>query len=207
MYYTRDQHKRFLDKELTAISETYLKLLNSKAIALLSNNEVYVTQFMKMNYKQEDSNESDRNVLGSSQLMLRFKKDKGIPRKNEYFTAVVLEKDMCLPKNWGDITWGKLRGHQIEFSEVHCVWQGKADDNGFLLCGFSGISIELAKYLENKEGCVIVLGPQEPPIDYYQNLISLVKCRDENMAANEILDFEKRNIIWNPLNINSNKEH
>lgn len=206
MYYTRDQHKRFLDKELTAISETYLKLLNSKAIALFSNNEVYVTQFMKMNYKQEDSNESDRNVLGSSQLMLRFKKDKGIPRKNEYFTAVVLEKDMCLPKNWGDITWGKLRGHQIEFSEVHCVWQGKADDNGFLLCGFSGISVEMAKYLEHKEGCVIVLGPQEPPIDYYQNLISLVTCRDENMAAKEILDFDKRNITWNPLNINSNKE-
>lgn len=206
MYYTRDQHKRFLDKELTAISETYLKLLNSKAIALLSNNEVYVTQFMKMNYKQEDSNESDRNVLGSSQLMLRFKKDKGIPRKNEYFTAVILEKDICLPKNWGDITWGKLRGHQIEFSEVHCVWQGKADDNGFLLCGFSGISVEMAKYLENKEGCVIVLGPQEPPIDYYQNLISLVTCHDENMAAKEILDFDKRNITWNPLNINSNKE-
>lgn len=206
MYYTREQHKRFLNKELTAISETYLKLLNSKAIALLSNNEVYVTQFVKMNYKKEESNESDRNVLGSSQLMLRFKKDKGIPRKNEYFTAVVLEKDMCLPKNWGNITWGKLRGHQIEFSEVHCVWQGKTDDNGFLLCGFSGISIEMAKYLENKEGCVIVLGPQEPPIDYYQNLISLVTCNDYNMPANEILDFDKKSIIWNPTNINSNKE-
>ena len=30
MYYTREQHKRFLDKELTAISEEYLKKLNSK---------------------------------------------------------------------------------------------------------------------------------------------------------------------------------
>lgn len=206
MYYTREQHKRFLDKELTAISETYLKLLNSKASALLSNNEVYVTQFMKMNYKKDDSNDSDRNVLGSSQLMLRFKKDKGIPRKNEYFTAVVLDKDMCLPKNWKDITWGKLRGYQIEFSEVHCVWQGKADDNGFLLCGFSGISIEMAKYLENKEGCVIILGPQEPPIDYYQNLINIVDNSDDTMAAKEILDFDKKSVIWNPININSNKE-
>lgn len=206
MYYNREQHKRFLDKELIAISETYLKLLNSKAIALLSNNDVYVTQFIKMRYKKDDFEESDCNVLGSSQLILRFKKDKGIPRKNEYFTAVVIEKDMCLPKNWGDITWGKLRSYQIEFSEVHCVWQGKADDKGFLLCGFSGISIEMAKYIENKEGCVVVLGPQEPPIDYYQNLISLVMCEDSNMAAKEILDFDKKTIVWNPKNINSNKE-
>ena len=101
MYYTRDQHKRFLDKELTAISEEYLKKLNSKALALLADNEVYVTQFVKLDLKQDASNVSDRNVLGSGQLMLRFKKDKGIPRKNEYFTAVVLENEMCIPKNCG----------------------------------------------------------------------------------------------------------
>lgn len=152
MYYTREQHKRFLDKELTAISAAYLKLLNTKALSLLSSNEVYVAQYVKLNLKTNDENEqkTDRNVLGNGQLMLRFKKEKGIPRKNEYFTAVILEKDMCLPKNWGDLTWGKLRSHQVEFSEVHCVWQGKTDNSGFLLCGFSGISIEMSKYLTEK---------------------------------------------------------
>ena len=91
MYYSREQHKRFLDKELTAISEAYLKLLNSKAISLLSSNEIYVTQYIKLDFKQpEDPSNADKNVLGSGQLMLRFKKDKGIPRKNEYFTAVIL---------------------------------------------------------------------------------------------------------------------
>ena len=206
MYYTRDQHKRFLDKELTAISEEYLKKLNSKALALLADNEVYVTQFVKLDLKQDASNVSDRNVLGSGQLMLRFKKDKGIPRKNEYFTAVVLEKEMCIPKNWGEISWGNLRHHQVEFSEVHCVWQGKTDDKGFLLCGFSGISIEMAEFLQDKEGCVIVLGPQEPPMDYYQNLIDIVNNSDSNMAAKEILDFDKKSVVWNPVHINSNKE-
>ena len=207
MYYSREQHKRFLDKELTAISEAYLKLLNSKAISLLSSNEIYVTQYIKLDFKQpEDPSNADKNVLGSGQLMLRFKKDKGIPRKNEYFTAVILEKDMCLPKNWGEITWGKLRSHQVEFSEVHCVWQGKADDNGFLLCGFSGISIEMSQYLINNklEGCVIVLGPQEPPMEYYQNLISVVGNTSESLPARTLLDFEKSNILWNPEEINSN---
>ena len=104
MHYTREQHKRFLDKELTAVSEEYLKKLNSKATALLSNNEIYVTQFVKLDLKNNPETDSARNVLGSGQLMLRFKKEKGIPRKNEYFTAVILEKDMCLPKNWGDLS-------------------------------------------------------------------------------------------------------
>lgn len=206
MYYTREQHKRFLDKELVAISEEYLKKLNSKALALLADNELYVTQFVKLDLKKDDSNNADRNVLGSGQLMLRFKKDKGIPRKNEYFTAVALEKEMSLPKNWGDLSWGKLRHHQVEFSEVHCVWQGKTDEKGFLLCGFAGLSIEMAKFLENKEGCVIVLGPQAPPMDYYQNLIDIVSNNDSNMAAKEILDFEKKQVVWDPVHINSNKE-
>ena len=194
MYYTRENHKRFLDKELIAISESYLNLLNTKAISLLASNDVYVTQYVKLDLKKNDIG-ADRNVLGSGQLMLRFKKDKGIPRKNEYFTAVILEKDMCLPKNWGDTTWGKLRSHQVEFSEVHCVWQGKTDDNGFLLCGFSGISLE---------GCVIILGPQEPPMEYYQNLITVISNTSPDYPAKEILDFDKRNIVWNPERINSN---
>lgn len=208
MHYTREQHKRFLDKELTAVSEEYLKKLNSKATALLSNNEIYVTQFVKLDLKNNPETDSARNVLGSGQLMLRFKKDKGIPRKNEYFTAVILEKDMCLPKNWGDLSWGKLRSHQVEFSEVHCVWQGKTDDKGFLLCGFSGISLEMSQYLtkNNLQGCVVVLGPQEPPMDYYQHLIEIVS-NTKQMPASSILDFDKKDVAWNPDTINSDSSN
>lgn len=208
MYYTREKHKRFLDKELTAISEDYLKKLNTKATALLAANKVYVTQFVKLDLKENPDSDSPINVLGAGQLILRFRKDKGIPRKNEFFTAVLLDKQMCLPKNWGDLSWGKLRAHQLEFSEVHCVWHGKADEKGYLLCGFSGISIEMARYLlDNKlEGCVIVLGPQAPPIDYYQNLISIVSNESPEMPAASILDFDKASVPWNPRMINSNEE-
>lgn len=207
MYYTREQHKKFLDKELTAISEVYLKQLKSRATALLANNEVYVTQFMKLDIRKGDVSQEDNSVTGSGHLILKFKKNKGIPRKNEYFTAVVLEKDMCLPRNWGGISWGELRHrHQVEFSEVHCVWQGRANEKGFLLCGFSGLSIEMAQYLEKKEGCVIVLGPQEPPMKYYQNLINLVSNGDNSMPAKSILDFDPMGITWNPQRINSNRD-
>lgn len=204
MYYTREQQKRFLDKELTAISESYLAQLNTKATALLANNEVYIAQYIKVDATKPGA---ASDGVGTGQLMLRFKKDKGIPRKNEYFTAVLLEQNMCLPKNWGNLSWGQLRSHQVEFSEVHCVWQGKTDDKGFLLCGFSGTSLDMMAYLvENKlEGCVVALGPQEPPLDYYQNLIDIVSNKADTPAG-KVLDFDRKKYDWNPQAINSNSD-
>ena len=194
MYYTREQHKRFLEKELNAISESYIRLIKSQAISLLESNLVYVTQFVKI------------NITGNGQLLLKLKGDKGIPRKNEYFTAIVVDNDMCLPRNWGGLSWASLRKFQITFSQVHCVWQGKSDEKGFLLCGFTGLSIEMADFLMGKhlEGCVIVLGPKEPPLDYYINLIDLVS--QEKCFCASLLDFDVQDINWDPLSIQSGNE-
>lgn len=202
MYYTREQHKRFLDRELQAISENYIRVLNTKATALLSDNEVYVAQFMKVDIEKDAAQEDA--YKGSGQVVLKFKKDKGIPRKNEYFTALLLDGDKCLPKNWGNLSWAELRKLQIEYSEVHCVWQGKTDDNGFLLCGFNGMSMDMAKYLKEKNltGCVIVLGPKEPPMEYYQNLISVVSNTSTEEPAAKILDFDDDSNCNGPKPIN-----
>ena len=190
MYYTREQHKRFLDKELQAISENYIRVLETKATVLLARNEVYVTQFMKIDLEKDTVEEN--SYKGSGQVILKFKRDKGIPRKNEYFTALLLDGDKCLPKNWGNLSWAELCKFPIEYSEVHCVWQGKADDNGFLLCGFNGMSMDMAKYLKEKDlaGSVILLGPKEPPMEYYQNLISVVSNISTDESAAKILDFD-----------------
>lgn len=203
MHYTREQHKRFLDKELQAISENYIRILNTKATALLSENEAYVAQFMKIDLEKDAAQEDV--YRGSGQVILKFKKDKGIPRKNEYFTALLLDGDKCLPKNWGNLSWAELRKFQIEYSEVHCVWQGKTDDSGFLLCGFNGMSMDMAKYLKGKNlvGCVIVLGPKEPPMEYYQNLISVVLNTSTDEPAAKILDFDDDGNSNGPRSINS----
>ncbi len=204
MYYTREQHKKFLDKELQAISENYIRVLNTKATALLSENEVYVAQFMKVELEKDAKKEDV--YKGSGQVILKFKKDKGIPRKNEYFTALLLAGDKCLPRNWGNLSWAELRKFQIEYSEVHCVWQGKTDDNGFLLCGFNGMSLDMAKYLKEKNltGCVIVLGPKEPPMEYYQNLISVVTNASSNSPTATILDFDNEGNNKGPESIIDN---
>lgn len=187
MKYTRAEHKRFLDLELKAIAEKYCETLNTSASVLKDNNEIYATMFVRI------SNE-DKN---GGQLLLRFKKTNGIPRKNEYFTAVILPMEICKPKTWEDQSWGDLRKKQIEFSEVHCVWQGKEDENGLLICGFKGLTLEMSDYLKAHPNCVVILGPQEPPIAYYQNLIELLEISTDT-RLNSILDFDVKSDIWHP---------
>lgn len=74
MHYTREQHKRFLDRELQAISENYIRVLNTKATALLSENEIYVAQFMKVDFEKDAAHEDTYN--GSGQVILKFKRTK-----------------------------------------------------------------------------------------------------------------------------------
>ena len=80
MYYTREQHKRFLDKELQAISENYIRVLNTKATALLSENEVYVAQFMKVDL------EKDANKL-AAEILMPLNKIKELYFNNNYNTS------------------------------------------------------------------------------------------------------------------------
>ncbi len=197
-----------MDKELQQISEDYLKTLKTEAIVLLANNDVYVAQFVKVDLAIQTNKDGIELYEGSGQLVLKFLGSKGIPRKQEYFVAIVLDQEMCLPRNWGNISWGKLRQHQVKYSDVHCVWQGKADEKGFLLCGFQGLSIDMAKYLidNNLSGYTIILGPQEPPLDYYQNLISIVTNKNQDLPIGKILDYDDSEHKWNPTPITSKEQ-
>ena len=86
MYYSREQQKRFLDLELQAISEEYIKKLNTQSIILLDKNEIYVTQYVKIDSAIYGSAKGSGE--GTGQIILKFKQDKGIPRKNEYFREI-----------------------------------------------------------------------------------------------------------------------
>ena len=44
MQYTREQQEKFLDEELSAISDKYFQLIRKKAIALMESGEVFVSQ-------------------------------------------------------------------------------------------------------------------------------------------------------------------
>ena len=183
MYYSRQKQEKFLDEELSAISQKYINTIKTPAAALLDIGEVFVAQFIK----------ADDNGA----VILKMRNARGLPRKGDYLCCVLLTGEMCKFKNWGNISWMNLRKQfQIEFSEVYCVWQSKSDNPEFSLVGFKGMTVEMVKRLE--PNCIVVLGPQDPPIAYYQNLISIVRSESQGTEVSKMLDFERTGNCWNP---------
>ncbi len=182
MEFSSEEHIQFLELELKQQVQKYLNKINNQAIHLMDKSEVYSTQFVRFK---------------DGEMILRFKNERGIPRKGDYFTAVLLKDEKRSYKNWGNISWRDLRQkYQIEFTEVVAIWS-QIEDHRHTIVGFRGISIEFAKKLV--ENCIVVLGPKTPPYEYIKNLITIVEIMDKN----DILDFDIKNIKWNPIELNN----
>ena len=188
MLYSRKDQEKFLDEELSAISDKYIQLIRKKAVALMESGEVFVSQYMK----------TDEQGCA----ILKMRNSRGLPRKGDYFCAALLVGEMSKFKNWGDNSWADLRRkYQKEFSEVYCVWLGKTDDPEFSFVGIKGITLELANEL--KPECILVLGPQEPPIKYYQNLISIVRDEPADSVVGKMMDYDRQLVEWSPVKLSA----
>ena len=187
MKYTRKQQEKFLDEELSAISQKYIRTIQKSAIALMEEGEIFVSQFLKIDER--------------GTTILKMRNSRGLPRKGDYFCCVLLIGEMSKYKNWGAISWADLRNkYQKEFSEVVCIWHAKSDNEDFSLVGLKGISLEMSKAIET--GCILVLGPQEPPTAYYQNLIQLVRTEEASSEYGKMLDFDEKHHEWKPIKLN-----
>lgn len=182
MQFSRSEHIKFLDLELKAQTEQYVKTVQSSAIALLENDEVFSSQFIKFE---------------KGLMILKFKNERSLPRKGEYLTAVLLTGEMASYRNWGNISWAELRSkYQIAFSEAICVFHSSAQEKQFSLAGFRGIDLDFSQKLIDR--CIIVLGPKEPPYQYLQNLIKVVNRPTPDKLIEHILDFDLVNNDWDP---------
>lgn len=188
MTYTRKEHEKFLDEELNAISNNYISLIQKEAITLMDIGEVFVALFLKID--------------DSGTAILKLRNSRGLPRKGDYFCATLLVDEMSKFVNWGNISWANLRrNYQKEFSEVYCSWLGKSDNPDFSLVGIKGVSLDLGQEL--KQNCILVLGPQEPPISYYQNLISLIRSEGQDTEVGKMLDFTYQQNRWDPVKLSA----
>lgn len=186
MQYSRREQERFLDEELSAIAKNYADLIKKPAIKLMEEGEVFVSLFNKI------------DAQGCAILTMR--NSRGLPRKGDFFCATLLIGDMSSYKNWGQLSWADLRRqYQKEFSEVYCVWLGKSNDPEFSLVGIKGMSLELANELIPE--CVLVLGPQDPPTAYYENLIDILRDEPADTPVGEMLDSEHLKVEWNPVRL------
>lgn len=132
-------------------------------------------------------------------LIVKVRNERSIPRKGDHLTAVVLSGAYGSYRNWSNSSWFVLRSkYQIAFSEAVCVWHSQANEKGFTLVGFRGVTVEFVEKI--KEGNVIIFGPQEPPRDYILNLRNLA---DRKSPDNKFFQFKANKNDWTPKTINS----
>lgn len=191
MKYSRQEYIRFLCTELEAQKKGYEELVKTKASVLKDNGEVFVGMFQKVNE--------------TGFAVFKVRNSENLPRKNSFWSAVYLNGEMGKYRNWGDLSWNKLReDYQRDFSDCFCAWISKSDDEGFCLVGIKNLSVRLAELLERGK-TIIAFGPQDPPLQYLLNLINIVKD-ERSKESKSILDFTECTNQWNPQKIESNDD-
>ena len=191
MRYTQEDYKEFLEAEYDAQMGNYARLIATKAVVLKEQGRVFVARFMKFN---------------GEIAVFRMRAIENMPRKNSFWTASIFSGDMGSFKNWGDLSWADLKEkYQSVFStKAFCAWLSKDGDSQFCLVGIKGLTIEIAKALEENK-TVVAFGPDLPPTKYLLNLLEL--CKQNSHSVRSMLDYsQQESSLWNPLIVTSDQD-
>lgn len=186
----REKIRKFLNMELTAVTEEFDKKFSATALHLLNESEeLFIGQFLK---------------FGNGEMIVKFRASRAFPRKGEYVQAMYLPSKLQDYRQWGGLTYEHLFKNRLKGSEAVCIWQTKSNDDGFVLLGFRGIEIDFAEYISKAPGALIIIGPNRPPIDYLANLYRLTQ--DEySKRVSDILDFHYNQVANIPIPIRDEK--
>ena len=191
MKYTREEYVKFLCTELEAQEKSYEQIVKTKASVLKDNGEVFVGMFQRINE--------------AGFAVFKVRNYENMPRKNSFWSAVYLNGEMGKFRNWGDLSWNKLREeYQRDFSDCLCAWITKSDDDAFCLVGIKNLTIQFTELLEQGK-TIIAFGPKDPPLQYLLNLIQIVKD-ERNRETQPILDFSETEDQWNPRKIEAKED-
>lgn len=191
MKYTREEYVKFLCTELEAQEKSYEQIVKTKATVLKDNGEVFVGMFQRINE--------------AGFAVFKVRNSENMPRKNSFWSAVYLNGEMGKYRNWGDLSWNKLREeYQRDFSDCLCAWISKSDDDAFCLVGIKNLTIQFTELLEQGK-TIIAFGPKDPPLQYLLNLIQIVND-EQNQEAKPILDFTESTNQWNPRKIEAKED-
>lgn len=191
MKYTREEYVKFLCTELEAQEKSYEQIVKTKATVLKDNGEVFVGMFQRINE--------------AGFAIFKVRNSENMPRKNSFWSAVYLNGEMGKFRNWGNLSWNKLReDYQRDFSDCLCAWISKSDDDAFCLVGIKNLTIQFTELLEQGK-TIIAFGPKDPPLQYLLNLIQIVKD-EQNQETKPILDFTESTNQWNPRRIEAKED-
>lgn len=182
MTLTRQQHARFLDREIAAQLAQFQRTAQTAATQLLAEGRLYAAQFL---------------AFENGQMVLRFAAHRPMPRKNEYLLAFLLPQNWVKPQEWGNTTYQQLLEKDLQRSETYCMWLARGrQDSRFMIAGFRGISLSFAQRLNTK--CAIFLGDMVPPLEYLNHLKMLVEQALPYSLAGRILDIAPAQQLLRP---------
>ncbi len=189
MKHSRQDYVNFLCTELDYKKNSYEQVVRTKATVLKDNGKVFVGMFQRINE--------------AGFAIFKVRNSENMPRKNSFWSAVYLNGEMGKYRNWGDLSWNKLRAnYQRDFSECFCAWISKSDDSSFCLVGIKNLTLNFVELLEQGK-TIIAFGPKDPPLQYLLNLITIVKDKD-NHEIKPILDYSETTDQWTPNKIEAN---
>ena len=186
MKYSRKDYENFLNTELETQVKEYEQVVRTKALVLKERGEIFVGRFIKLQ--------------PNGMAIFKVRNSDNMPRKNSFWTASFLIREMGSFKNWGNYSWTELRqNYQRTFSDALCAWIQKSDESDFCIIGIKNLTTEFAQLLEADKP-IIAFGPKDPPLQYLLNLIDIV--RDSScIETRKILDYEESINQWNPKKV------
>ena len=189
MQLKRDRHWRFLENEMKAESEAFVKKFEARAdYLLLDTQEMFVGKFV---------------AFRDGEMIVKFANTRNLPRKGEFLFCMLLPKDLRDYRKWGDKTYKNLYDERFKGTESVCIWQSATDDPCFSLVGFRRIDIDFAAILEKAKDVVLVFAPNRPPLEYVKNLQTLV-ANDYSNSVSSVLDVDFNIQDWVPTILQDN---
>ena len=177
---SRRLHEEFLDEEVRLQVEDFRQKGETPAVALRDTHEELFVAF----YLGHDA--AGHAVLG-------FRAGAALPRLREHCLALLPPDALARHREWpAALTYAELAAGCRARAEVSCVWLGGpalADSAtaGLYLAGFKGFTLEMTACLVPR--CVVVLGPQPPPLDYLRHLLHVVRHTPPDTSAGRLLDL------------------
>lgn len=181
---SRRLHEEFLDEEVRRQVEAFQQKAESSARTLMdSHEELFVALYL-------GQDKAGHAVLG-------FKVGAALPRLREFSLALLPPDRLARHRDWpATLTYAELAAGCRARAEVTCVWHGgtvsETQEFGSLqIAGFKGITLEMSATLVHR--CVVVLGPQPPPLEYLRNLLNTVRRTPSHTPAGLLLDLPTTN--------------
>ncbi|GAB3688488.1 hypothetical protein GCM10027592_03490 [Spirosoma flavus] len=176
------QHERLLIQEYKLQEDEHAKILNESAINLREAGKLYVATLAGID-----------ELRGNA--ILRFSSKRPFPRRNEHVTAIVPAREHDRPANWQHATYRTIQYKAQRFCELVPAWY-RFEENDRLIIGFRGATANFLADLPT--GTALILGPQEPPTAYLENLISLLRDAYLYPRFHDTVSIDVWDETWNP---------